>query len=351
MGAWRVRFGDPAFRGVLCPCCGSDHVSPVTRDLIEEAHLRMLTLDAYVQADVPSYKRAGIWAFDSAAMEKGGLDAAILVVSIPRFPPTPEGRETAKRAAFDGIASIKRTLEQSPERIGLGLAPEDAYRFEKEGRRTAFIGLGSGDAIGTDLSLLGSFYELGVRFLKLRGDPDNAICEDRGLGEFGVKVVHECNRLGLVIDVGGCSPRAIADVLAASRAPVVCSGGAALALCDAPANLADGTIAAIAAAGGVVLIPFDPDRLIPPGSSQHAGIADIAAHLGHVSKLVGPEAVGIGSNFGGGGGVRGCRDAAEVIGLSVELLRRGMGEHEIEAIWGGNVMRVFKQAASLAVAR
>jgi membrane dipeptidase len=311
----------------------------------------MLTLDAYVQTDAPSHKRAGERAFDTAAMEKGGLDAAVLVVSIPRVPPTAKGRETVKRAAFDSIASIKRSIEQSPDRIRLGLAPEDAYRFEKEDRHTAFIGLGSGDAIGTDMTLLVDFFEQGVRFLKLRGDLGNAICEDRGLSEFGVKVVDECNRLGLVIDVGGCSPRAIADVLASSRAPVVCSRGAALALCDAPGNLAEGTIAAIAAAGGVVLIPFNPDRLAPPGSSRRAGIADIAAHIGHVSKLAGPEAVGIGSDFGGGGGVRGCRDAAEIMGLSVELLRRGAGEHELEAIWGGNIMRVFKQAASLAAAR
>jgi len=307
---------------------------------IREAHLRMLTLDAHVEFDTRGPRSAAGRAIDPAAMDKGGLDAAVLFVSAPGTPPS-----------FEGITAIKRLIREKRDRVGLGLAPEDAYGLEKEGRRTIFLGLGNGEAIGTDLTLLPAFYEQGVRFLKLRGDSGNAICEERGLSELGKKVVAECNRLGLVIDVGGCSARSIADVLAASQAPVVCSPGAARALCDVPGNLDEAAIVAIARAGGVVLVPFEARRLVPPGAARRAGVPDIAAHIGYLTKLAGADGVGLGSCFGGGGGVPGCGDASEVMSLTLELLRRGVGERDLEAIWGGNVMRVFKRAASLAVER
>lgn len=323
--------------------CGSDGPSSETLARIREAHHRMLTMDAHVEFSARVSQSTGRHTFDPAAMDKGGLDAAVIYAP-----------------AFEAITAIRRMIQEKKDRVGLGLAPEDAYRFEKEGRHTVFLGLGSGDAIGADLSSLADFHGQGVRFLKLCGDSDNAICDspqagadatDRGLSDWGKQVIAECNRLGLVIDVGGCSTGLIADVLAASRAPVVCSLGAAQGLCDVPGNLADDTIVAITRADGVVLVPFEPRRLVPPNAARRAGIADIAAHVGYLTKLAGADGVGIGSNFGGGGGFPGCEDASEMTGLTFELLRRGVGEHDLEAVWGGNIMRVFKRAAGLAAAR
>lgn len=333
--------------------CGSDHVSPATRDLVREVHLRMLTLDAHVEA-------ARKAPFDLKAMEKGGLDAAVIFVTAPPLFPSPQESRPALDAVLERIASIIRSVEKRSDRAEMGLTPADAYKLEKQGRRTVFLGLTYGDALGTDLSFLAVLHARGVRFLKLCGEADNAVCvsaldgtraADLGLSAFGRNVVTECNRLGMVIDVGGCSLRSIADVLAASRAPVLCSGSASRALCDVPGNLSDGTVKAIAAAGGVVLVPFVPRRLVPAGAGRRAGAEDIVAHILHLVDLAGDESVGLGSYFGGGGGVPGCAEASEAMDITFQLLRRGVDEHAAESVWGGNVMRVFERALSAVAAR
>ena len=261
---------------------------------------------------------------------------------------------------MEGIARLDEALLAMSARIGQGRSSADAYRLEKEGRRTAFIGLTSGDAIGTDLSLLGAFHARGVRVLGLCDGSDNAICdsaldrndpEDRGLSDLGRRVVAECNRLGLLIDVATCSERSILDVLAASRAPIVCTRAAARALSDAPGNLSDAAIEAIAARGGVMNVTFDPAALVPPESSRRAEVSDIADHIEHMIKRAGAEGVGIGSCFGSGGGVAGCEDAGGMLAVTIELLRRGHGEQAIEAVWGRNVMRVFRQVMDRAGTR
>ena len=313
----------------------------------------MLTVDSRVDLGaVSGGAETGAIAFDR--MEGGGLDAAFFIVPVPRVSRTPEGYESARRAALGGIARLGKMIQDRASRIGLGLSPEDAYRLEKEGRHTAFIGLASGDALGNDLSLVEAYHAKGVRLLILCGESDNAVCdsaldradpEDRGLSEFGKRVIAECNRAGLVIDVAGCSERSIEGVLAASRAPIVCSRAGASRLSGVPGNLSDGMITAIAAHEGVILVTFDPARLVPPERPRRAGVSDIAEHVEYVMKLAGPESVGIGSCFGGGGGVPGCRNTSEMLELTIELLRRGHAEKTVEAVWGGNIMSVFKRVA------
>ena len=103
-------------------------------------------------------------------------------------------------------------MGERPRLISLALTPEDAYRLEKEGRHAAYIGLENGYALGADISLVSEYYKEGVRYLALWGDSDNAICdsaldltgaEDGGLSDFGRRVVAECNRVGMIIDVAG----------------------------------------------------------------------------------------------------------------------------------------------------
>jgi membrane dipeptidase len=330
--------------------CGSPDIPASTLAQIRQAHLRNLTVDARIELRAGTL---GPRALAPARMEKGGLDAAFFFIPVPLASASAEGKERAQAAAFDGLDRLLKAISDRTDRIGLGLRPDDAYRLEKQGRRTAFIGLAGGDAIGTDLALLAEIHRKGVRLLSLSDGSDNAICdsaldrgdpEDKGLSAFGRAVVAECNRLGLLIDVAGCSERSILDVLAASRAPVICSGAAARALSDVPGNLPDGTIRAIAAHGGVIAVTFDEARLLPPGTMRRAQVSDIADHIEYLMKLARPSGVGIGSGFGGGGGVRGCEDPSGMLNLTVELLRRGVSEQALEAIWGGNIMRVLEQA-------
>jgi membrane dipeptidase len=338
-------------------CCGSPDIPASAVARIQQAHLQNLTVDSRTefQAD-----RRGPGALSPARMEKGGLDAAFFYVPVPRASGSAESEKRAREAAFQGLARLHKAIQDRSGRVGLGLVPDDAYRLEKQGRRTAFIGLASGDAIGTDLALLSAFHARGVRLLALCDGSDNAVCdsaldqtdpEDRGLSAFGRAVVAECNRLGLLIDVAGCSERSRLDVLAASRAPVLCSRGAARALSDAPGSLSDRMIEAIAARGGVVAVTFDPARLLPPGTARRAKVADIADQIEYLMKLARPSGVGIGSDFGAGGGVQGCADPGGLLSLTIELLRRGTSEQALEAVWGGNIMRAFRSVADISAGK
>jgi len=333
--------------------CRSDGISPATMRQIRQAQDRMLTVDGRIAAG------AGARLF--SRMHQGGLDAAFLFVTVPQGDPTPAGRQAARDAAMRGIDRVKRLVESRSRFVSLALAPEDAYRLEKEGRHAVFLGLEASGAIGGDVSAIREFRRAGVRCLKL-GGADNDIGgsafgtvrgADPGLSEFGRRVVEHCNRAGLIIDAADCSERTLADALATSRAPVVVSRGAARALCNRPGNLTDGMIRAIADAGGVVLVSFEPGRLVAGArpARVRATVSHIVDNIEHIVRVAGAAGVGIGSGFGDGGGVARCRDAGDILNLTVELLRRGFTEHEIEAIWGGNLMRVFRRVEDVAAGR
>jgi microsomal dipeptidase-like Zn-dependent dipeptidase len=124
---------------------------------------------------------------------------------------------------------------------------------------------------------------------------------------------------------------------------VIVSHAASRALNSRPENLTDEMIRAVGAKGGVIMVSFEPGRLVAHRRSSKATTTDIVDHIDHMMNIAGMEAIGIGSAFGCGGGVSDCRDAREILNLTLQLLKRGYGEASIEAIWGGNAMRVFKQ--------
>lgn len=354
---------------IFCFRCGSGGESPTALDQIRQAHLRMLTVDAHIDTTgnllKPGWKigerhdpkKPGGGQVDLPRMKEGGLDAAFFVVPVEQGERTHEGYANARESAAHTIDRIRRMTEDHSRQIGLALSPGDAYRFEKEGKLAAFVGLGNGYAIGTDLSLIESYHATGVRYLTLCGDADNEICdsatdrahsEDSGLSDFGRQVVLECNRVGMIIDVSHCSEKSFFDVLGVSRAPVIVSHSAVSALCDRPDNVTDAMIRALEEKGGVILICFVPKRLVWPKTKPRATVPDIVDHIDHVTRLVGIDSVGVGSAFDGGGGVSGCGDVSEMLNLTIDLLRRGYGEHAVEAIWGGNIMRVFERVTLLA---
>jgi len=290
-------------------------------------------------------------------------------------------------------------VKANSQLIGLAFSPEEAYRFKKQGKLTAFLGIENGYAIGQDLSLIKYFYEQGARYITLCHTSDNDICdsstdrddpEDRGLSQFGRQVVAECNRQGMIIDISHASDRSFWDVLACSQAPIIASHSCARAVCDHPRNLSDEMIKALAAKGGVVQICFlssyvkkprpNPERdkafeefrarygnwreikdetqrekimaemqaLNKKYPVELATIQDLVDHIDHVVKLVGVDYVGIGTDFDGGGGVVGCNDVSQMINVTVELMKRGYSEADLAKIWGQNFFRVFNQVKATA---
>jgi len=310
-------------------------------------------------------------------------------------PRTPEGYAAAKAQALSILDAVHRMEKDYPGLVGIALTPEDAFRLKKAGKRAAFIGMENGYPVGQDLSLVKAFYDRGVRYLTLCHSGDNDICDsstdsrspaDDGLSAFGRRVVAECNRLGMLIDISHSSDRSFFDVLSASGAPVFASHSCARALCDHPRNLSDDMLRALARNGGVLQLCFlsayvkkpDPnperdgalealrkkygnfneikdkdvlrrlreeyealDEKLP---ESKADVRDLVNHIDHVVKTVGIDYIGIGTDFDGGGGVKGCEDMSGVIHVTEELLRRGYSEAEIAKIWGGNFFRVFRQA-------
>jgi membrane dipeptidase len=335
---------------------------------------------------------------DLPRMREGGLDAEFFAAFVGHGPRTPEGYAKAKEAAVKIIDAVAKMTADYPGMIGLGLAPADAYRLKHEGKLTAFMGMENGYPIGLDLSLVEFFYGKGVRYITLCHTSDNDICDsstdrkdsaDKGLTEFGRRVVAECNRLGMIVDISHVSDKSFYDVLQLTKAPVIAYHSSARAVCDNPRNLSDDMLRALKKNGGVIQICFLGDYVRKPAPNperdkalkeleskygnfravrdeavrekamaEYAAInekfpqdkptvKDLVDHIDHVRKTIGVDYVGIGTDFDGGGGVSGCDDVSGMIHVTEELIRRGYTDKEIEKIWGGNFMRVFNKVIEL----
>jgi len=339
---------------------------------------------------------------DLPRMKEGGLDAAFFAVYYGQEERTPEGYARAEEQALLSLEALHKMAEDYSELVELALSPEDAYRLEKEGKRAVFIGMENGYQIGKDLSLLELYHKKGVRYVTLCHSQDNDICdsstdrlnpEDNGLSDFGKDVVAECNRLGVMVDVSHISDRSFFDVLKVSAAPVIASHSCARVLCDSPRNLTDEMLRALASKGGVIQVCFVSSFVKEPEPNQErdkalnallekyqawkgprneafrakmwkeyrdvfqkyptemATVPELVDHIDHAVRVAGIDHVGIGSDFDGGGGVDGCNDVSQLPSITEELIRRGYSEEEIQKIWGGNIMRVFKEVIDVSAKR
>src|SRR5512136_555993 len=332
-------------------------------------------------------------------MKEGGLDAEFFAAFVGQGPLNPEAYEKAKTSALRAVEAVRKMTETYSSVIGLAVDPAGARRLKKAGKLTAFIGLENGYPIGRDLSLIKFFYDKGVRYITLCHSSDNDICDsatdrrdpaDKGLSDFGRQVVAECNRLGMLVDLSHASEKSFADVLAVTKAPIICSHSSCRAVCDNPRNLTDDQLRALAKNGGVIQICFlsayvktppviperekalkdmeakyGPLRDLKDESLREKAMAerdainqkypqaqptvkDLVDHIDHVKKVVGIDYVGIGTDFDGGGGVLGCNDVSGMIHVTEELVRRGYTEKEIAKIWGGNFFRAFDRIIAAA---
>ncbi|MBE3126288.1 MAG: dipeptidase, partial [Acidobacteria bacterium] len=374
-------------------------------------HDRMLTVDTHCDTAFsllrtdrkigdrhdPSLRASG--KIDLPRMKEGGLDAEFFAAFVGQGPLTPEAYAKAKDSALRAVEAVRKMTEEYSSVIGLAVDPRGARRLKKEGKLTAFIGLENGYPIGRDLTLIRLFYEKGVRYITLCHSSDNDICDsstdrrdpqDKGLSDFGRRVVAECNRQGMIIDISHASEKSISDILAVTKAPIIASHSSARTVCDNPRNLTDDQLRALAKNGGVVQIcflaayvkmpPVIPERekamkeleakygnirqiqdeavrakamaereaVNQKFPQDRASVRDLVDHIDHVKKVVGVDYVGIGTDFDGGGGVVGCDDVSGMIHVTEELVRRGYADREIEKIWGGNFLRVFQKVIDLA---
>ena len=349
---------------------------------------------------------------DLPKMREGLLDVGYFVVFVGQTPRTPENYEKAKSDAMTKFDAIHRmTDEMYPDEIGFANTADEIESIHAAGKLVATIGIENGYVIGKDLSLVEKYHELGARYMTLAHGGHNDIAdsatpradepesEHDGLSEFGEEVVAEMNRVGMMVDVSHISKQAMLDAVVASRAPVVGSHSSMRAINDHPRNMDDEQLLALKDNGGVIqtvalgafVKSASPERqgaiatlreemgiegrnvarsLAEQELSEDeyearlteyetslaqideqwppANVADFVDHIDHGVNLIGIDHIGISSDFDGGGGIVGWNDASETGNVTLELVRRGYSEEEIAKLWGGNLLRVLREAERIA---
>ncbi len=391
--------------------CGSPAGQPAQagREKAVAIHSEVLTLDSHVDTplmlmrdgfDISEHNdpHDGGGKLDFPRMFEGGLDAAFFAVFLSQGELSPEAYAENHKRALQIFDLIHQAIEENRDMAELALTADDARRISDEGRLAIYIGNENGYPIGKDLELLQTYYDLGSRYMGLSHSRNNQICDAStdndgplhgGLSDFGVEVVRELNRIGMMVDVSHISDDAFYDVLEVTEVPVIASHSNVRAIADHPRNLDDDMIIALAENGGVlqlsVLSAYVKDMEPSPereeafaelrerwnnfqGLSDEemeqareewwalnskypapmATVADLVDHIDHVVELVGVEYVGIGTDFDGGGALEDCFDVAELPNITKELVKRGYTRDEIEKIWSGNFLRVFREAEAFA---
>ncbi|XP_053410126.1 dipeptidase 3-like [Nycticebus coucang] len=255
----------------------------------------------------------------------------------------------AVRLALEQVDLIRRMCTSYPE-LELVTSAEGLNSTQK---LACLIGLEGGHSLDSSLSVLRSFYQLGVRYLTLTFTCSTPWAESStklrhhfytnvsGLTSFGEKVVKEMNRLGMMIDLSYASDTLVKRVLEVSRAPVIFSHSAARAVCDSLMNVPDDILQILKKNGGIVMVTFSMGVL---QCNLLANVSTVADHFDHIRAVIGSEFIGIGGNYDGSGRFpEGLEDVSTYPVLIEELLSRGWSDEELQGVLRGNFLRVFRQ--------
>jgi len=387
--------------GLCLPLVGSVAASTAT-GAADLAHTYLL-VDTHI--DVP-YRLEEQWEdvtratkqgdFDYVRARQGGLDVAFMSIYTPA---ESEAEGTSFELANRLIDRVEALVGRAPEKFALVRTPADAERARQQGKVGLAMGMENGSPISGSLENLAFFRDRGISYITLTHSLNNHIADSsydeqrrwNGLSPFGRKVVAEMNRLGIMIDVSHVTDDTFYQVLELSGAPVIASHSSARHFTPGfERNMNDDMIRALAARGGVVMINFGSsflteeamqwyqrmkearDRYVEEnGFDEHgqeaeafqkdyrtdhpfpyASLDDLVAHFMHVIGLVGIAHVGIGSDFDGVGDSlpEGIKDVSYYPALVGALLRQGLSEPDIEAVLGGNLIRVWRRVESYAAA-
>jgi membrane dipeptidase len=333
-------------------------------------------------------------------------DGAPLMTDIPRLraghvggqfwsvwvPVNIKGPE-AVQTTVEQIDLVKRMAARYPADFAMAETAADVRRIHRAGKIACLIGIEGGHQINNSLAVLRQMYDLGARYMTLThvldidwADAATDAPVHHGLTPFGVEVVREMNRLGMLVDLSHVSPETMRAALTATRAPVIFSHSSARAIVDHPRDVPDDILALVAKNGGVVMANFAPqyvsaaraqweaDRFAelaryssPPYAGLYIGqpdrakaalehwesehpkpvttLAQVADHIEHIRQVAGVDHVGIGSDFDGiPEGPSGLDAVDKYPALLEELMRRGWSDADIAKVAGENVLRVMSEA-------
>jgi membrane dipeptidase len=295
---------------------------------------------------------------------------------------------TAVKTTLEQIDVIHEMARRYPDTFAMAYGTDDILRVRKSGKIACLIGIEGGHAIDNSLALLRDYYKLGVRYMTLTHSESldwADSCSDEpkahGLTPFGVSVVHEMNRLGMLVDLSHVSPETMKAALKATKAPVIFSHSSARAVADHARNVPDDVLKLVKANRGVVMVNFfsgfitsegaramklmfekgrelkkqypnddakyrDAFRAWAKENDYPAGdVRNIVDHIDHIVKVAGIDHVGIGSDFDGVPKLpTQMKDVSCYPLLTQIMLDRGYTKEQIHKVLGGNLMRVFAEA-------
>ena len=327
---------------------------------------------------------------DMARLHEGRLGAQFWSVYIP----SEVTGDAAIRETLEQIDLVKRMVKAYPNDLALAGTADDIVRIHKAGKIASLMGVEGGHQIGGSLAALRQFYDLGARYMTLTHFKNNEFADSatddpkyHGINDFGRAVIHEMNRIGMLVDLAHVSPETMRAALQVTRAPVLFTHSDARALADHPRNVPDDVLKLLRANGGVVMVNFYLGHLSPEfiqwsadksaedarlkslytGQPERrdagmkawlaahpeprAGVGLIADHIEHVAKVAGYDHVGIGGDLDGIGydeAPAGMNSVAGYPLLFAELIRRGWSDANLAKLAGGNVLRVMRRAEAVA---
>jgi membrane dipeptidase len=325
---------------------------------------------------------------DIPRMKEGGLSAIFFSIWMPS---KVTGPEAVKRALVQ-IDAVREQIRKHPGDLVLATTAEEVRAAHKQGKIAALMGVEGGHMIASDLAVLRSYAALGVRYMTLThsgndewADSSTDTPAHNGLTDFGKDVVREMNRLGVIVDISHVSDKTFYDALEVSKAPLFASHSSCRAICNAPRNMTDEMIKALAAKGGVIQINYhvgflsqefrnastpeiakqideeakkrcgdnegcqliESDKVtrefVAQGKLPRVDWTKIIEHIDHAVKIAGADHVGLGSDFDGANMPFGMEDASKLPQITEALLRKGYSEGDIKKILGENTLRVMTE--------
>ena len=379
---------------LLSRAAGSDS----TADRARRIHFSSIVLDTH--NDTPSRffsktydlgKRNPDGHIDIPRMREGGLNAIFFSVYI--FDEHVTGSPAVQKA-LDQIDAIHENVRKHSDDLVLCRTADEIRHAHARDKIAVLIGIEGGQMIGNDLGVLRLFGDLGVRYITLAhtannewADSSNGKPVHNGLTDFGKDVVREMNRRNIMVDISHVSDKTFYDALEVSKAPLIASHSSCRAISNHPRNMTDQMIRDLATKGGVIQITYEKTfldqayrdaydsavgnvftgtddiakacgddidcywrenvkmeaRLTKEGKLPIVSWEKIIEHIDHVVKLVGPDHVGLGSDFDGASMPEGMEDCSKLPKITEALVGRGYSDDVIRQILGGNLLRVMEQ--------
>ncbi|MCI0516818.1 MAG: dipeptidase [Woeseiaceae bacterium] len=389
---------------MLAGCGAADKETPAEQNgsralqiartaIIVDGHVDVPDRVALEWVDVTQATDGGDYDYPRAVA--GGLNAPFMsIYTAAGLEAEGRSRETAEHL----IDLVEKIVATAPEKHAIARSPADIEKHFAAGIISLPLGMENGSPIEGDLANLMHFYDRGIRYVTLAHGLSNHIADSSydtnrqwgGLSEFGVEVVREMNRLGIMVDVSHISDDAVLDVLEVTTAPVIASHSSARHFTPGwERNLSDDLIVRLAANGGIVMINFGSafiskeaydyslarrdayvkyresnsleasDELedtfnrsyaAEHGAYPYATLDQVLDHFDHVVRLTSVDNVGIGSDYDGVGDSLpiGLKDVSTYPNLIEGLLNRGYTEEDIRKILGGNLLRVWRAVEAVA---